>query len=103
MLRRSCKGCPGFRASRSATEILKQYIPVIDALIGTFGQSHPGHVYLGDVKGWEYFEANHETICFKETRDSLPYFIHPNEIGAPILGQYWGEAIYTALFLQPSD
>ena len=78
-------------------EILYQYIPVIDALVGTFGQSQPGRVLLGDIKGWDFFEKNHETICFRETRDSLPYYIHPNELGAPILGQYWAEAIYRAV------
>ena len=74
-------------------EILYQYIPVIDALVGTFGQSHPDRVHLGDIKGWDFFEANHETVCFKETRDGLPYYIHPNVTGATILGQYWAEAI----------
>ena len=78
-------------------EILYQYIPVIDALVGTFGQSHPGRVHLGDIKGWDCFEKNHESICFKETRDSLPYYLHPNVTGATRLGQYWADAIYRAV------
>lgn len=78
-------------------EVLEYYIPVIDAVVGTFGKSHPGRVHLGNVKGWEYFKANHETVCFREQRDNLPYYVHPNEIGAAILGQYWGEAIRMAV------
>ncbi len=78
----------------SHPEVLCQYIPVINALVETFGQSHPGRIHLGDVKGWDFFEANHEKICFKETRDGLPYYIHPNAEGAAHLGQYWAQAIY---------
>ena len=74
-------------------EILYQYIPVIHALVGTFGQSLPDRVHLGDIKGWDCFEKNHEALCFKETRDSLPYYIHPNVTGATILGQFWAEVI----------
>jgi len=78
-------------------DILFQYIPVIDALVGTFGQSLPGRVHLGDIKGWDIVEEDHEAICFKETRDSLPYYIHPNVTGATILGKCWAEAIYRAV------
>ena len=74
-------------------ELLQQYLPVIDALVGTFERERPGRVHLGDIQGWDYFEKNHPSICFKETRDNVPYYIHPNAIGAAILGQYWAEAI----------
>jgi len=87
----------------SHPDVLYQYIPVIDALVGTLGQSHLGRIHLGDVKGWDFFEANHEKICFKETRDGLPYYIHPNEAGAAILGQYWAEAIFQTVMGHVAD
>ena len=84
------------KVSSTHPEILQQYIPVIDALVGTFGQNHPGRVHLGDIKGWDCFEKNHLSICFQETREDLPYYIHPNVVGATILGQYWADALYRA-------
>ena len=35
----------------SHPDVLYQYIPVIDALVGTFGQRHPDRVHFGDIKG----------------------------------------------------
>lgn len=81
------------RTPSTHPEILQQYLPVIDALVGTFEREHPGRVHLGDVKGWDYFEKNHPSLCFRETRDNSPYYVHPNAIGAAVLGQYWAEAI----------
>ena len=85
------------KVSSTHPEVLQQFIPVIDALVGAYGQTHPGQVHLGDIKGWDYFERNHQSICFQEARDNVPYYIHPNVVGATSLGQYWADAIYRAL------
>ncbi|MDX9868952.1 MAG: SGNH/GDSL hydrolase family protein [Kiritimatiellia bacterium] len=84
-------------------EVLATYLPVIDALVGTLRRERFVPVQVGDVSGWAYFEKNHESVCFRETRDHLPYYIHPNGQGAIALGQYWGEALYRGLVPQPPD
>jgi len=91
------------KVQSSRPEVLENYIPVIDALVGTLRQKLSAQVQVGDVYGWAYFEKNHESACFKESRDHLPYYIHPNQQGAKTLGLYWGEALYKRLIRQSPD
>ncbi len=73
------------------------YLPEIDSVVKEMAKSYPGRVHLGDVKGWDCFQKNHQSLCFKESRENVPYYVHPNERGAKVFGQFWGEAIYNAI------
>lgn len=53
-----------------------------------------GHVHIGDTLAYGYFRENNATDTFLEKgRNGESFHLHPNEKGAKVLGQYWGEAI----------
>lgn len=86
------------KAPGTYPENLALYKPIIDSLVEKAAGTHPGRVFLGDVKAWSFFDRHRETHWFCEARGSVPYYVHPNERGAAAIGQLWGEAIARAVF-----
>jgi lysophospholipase L1-like esterase len=76
---------------------LQTYFPEIDALIASYGSTHPGQVKLGDTQGFNYFKTHYLTDFQHETGQQGTFFLHPNEKGAATLGIFWGEAIRKAV------
>jgi len=86
------------KAPGTYPENLALYKPIIDSLVEEAAGTHPGRVFLGDVKAGAFFDANRETHWFREKRGNVPYYVHPNERGAAVIGQLWGEAIARAVY-----
>lgn len=76
---------------------LKSYFPELKALVEAYSQIRPGHVYIGDLKGFAYFNDNYLTDLFPENGQAGTFYLHPNKKGAVVLGNLWGEAIYKGL------
>ncbi|WP_114408152.1 GDSL-type esterase/lipase family protein [Larkinella punicea] len=76
---------------------LQTYFPEIDALIASYGATHPGQVKLGDTQGFNYFKTHYLTDFQHENGQQGTFFLHPNEKGAATLGLFWGEAIRKAV------
>ena len=85
------------KAPGTYPENLARYKGEIDSLVAEMGKPYPGRVFLGDVKAWAFFEENRATHWIRETRSGAPYYIHPNEQGAQVIGRLWGEAIARAI------
>lgn len=54
-------------------------------------------VYIGDLKGFDYFRDFHEKYYFAENGNAGVFYLHPNEKGARKLGKRWARAIADAL------
>ncbi|WP_421827033.1 GDSL-type esterase/lipase family protein [Larkinella sp.] len=76
---------------------LQTYFPEIDALIASYGATHPGQVKLGDTQGFNYFKTHYLTDFQHENGQQGTFFLHPNAKGAATLGVFWGEAIRKAV------
>ncbi len=72
---------------------LQTYIPQIDRLVADYTVSHPKQVFIGDKKGFAYFEKHHLTDFQPEQGHQGTFYLHPNKAGAIALGTFWGEAI----------
>jgi len=79
---------------------LQNYFPELQALVLRYSQIKPGHVFLGDLKGFAYFRNNYMTDLIPESGNAGTFYLHPNKKGANVLGRLWGEAIYESLFKQ---
>ena len=77
----------------SAANRLKSYFPALEALVTEYQASKPGHVFLGDVEGYDYFAAHHKTELKEENGKSGIFYLHPNEAGAQSLAKFWAAAI----------
>lgn len=76
---------------------LESYYPQLQALIAAYGDSHPGHVYWGDTEAFDYFREHAETLFIPENGNAGIFYLHPNEEGAAVLGEFWAKAIYRIL------
>lgn len=76
---------------------LASYLPELELLVDGYAQRNPGHVWMGDKDGWEYFKANHLTDVVPEAGNAGTFYLHPNEKGAAKLGELWGKAILNVL------
>ncbi|OKS85086.1 GDSL-type esterase/lipase family protein [Mucilaginibacter polytrichastri] len=74
-------------------ERLNSYFPEIKLLVKEYKSSNPGHVFLGDNDGYNYFKKNYLTDLGAENGRSGIFYLHPNEKGAAALGVLWGKAI----------
>lgn len=83
----------GARYLASGLARLQSYFPQIDRLVKSYAQTHPGQAFLGDKKGFDYFEKNHLTDLKAEQGKQGTFYLHPNEKGAKALGEFWGKAI----------
>lgn len=77
---------------------LQSYFPGLQSLVKSYSQSNPGHVFMGDLKGFDYFSKNYLTDLIPESGNAGTFYLHPNKKGARVLGNLWGEAIYQSIF-----
>jgi lysophospholipase L1-like esterase len=78
-------------------ERLQTYFPVLDSLVVEYSHINPGHLFLGDLKGFAYFRNNYLTDLIPESGNVGTFYLHPNKKGAAVLGKLWGEAIYESI------
>lgn len=76
---------------------LQTYVPEIKALVKEYKASRPGHVFLGDEAAYTAFEKNATTYLQPENGRQGVFYLHPNEKGAAVLGEYWAKAIRKVL------
>lgn len=76
---------------------LQSYAPVFGSLVANYQNSHPGHVFMGDIKAYDYFKTNYLTDFQAEAGHQGTFYLHPNQKGAKALGRFWATAIYTVL------
>lgn len=60
-------------------------------------------VYMGDLKGYDYFRDRHERYYFAENGYAGVFYLHPNEKGARKLGKFWARAIVDAMHAAGRD
>jgi lysophospholipase L1-like esterase len=77
----------------AAADRLKSYFGVMDRLVAEYAASHPGHVFLGDTQGYNYFSIHFQTELNGETGVNGTFYVHPNQAGAESLGKFWAAAI----------
>jgi lysophospholipase L1-like esterase len=76
---------------------LQSYFPELKLLVEKFSHTNPGHVFIGDLKGFDYFRNNYLTDLNPESGNAGTFYLHPNKKGSEVLGKFWGEAIYSSL------
>lgn len=76
---------------------LQRYFPELESLVTHYSKSNPGHVIMGDRKGFSYFKKNYFTDLDPESGNQGIFYLHPNKKGAEVLGNFWGKAIYHRL------
>lgn len=73
---------------------LQSYFPELQSLVKQYTQTNPGHLYMGDTKGFRYFSKNYLTDLIPEQGNLGTFYLHPNKKGAVVLGNFWGDGIY---------
>jgi lysophospholipase L1-like esterase len=76
---------------------LQTYIPAMDDLVETYKTTNPKQVFIGDTKGFKYFEKNYLTDFQPENGHQGTFYLHPNPKGAVVLGEFWSKAIAKVL------
>jgi lysophospholipase L1-like esterase len=76
---------------------LQSYFPELRLLVEKYSHTNPGHVFIGDLKGFDYFRNNYLTDLNPESGNAGTFYLHPNKKGSEVLGKFWGEAIYSSL------
>ncbi len=76
---------------------LQSYFPVINALIESYGHTHPQQVFPGDKSAFDFFKKNYKDYMLPEKGQQGIFYLHPNDKGAGILGNFWGAAIYKVI------
>lgn len=82
---------------KEGLERLESYFPQIDSLVAYYKTGYPGQVFLGDTEAFGYFKENYQTEFIPEDGNAGIFYLHPNELGAAHLGEYWGKAIYKVI------
>lgn len=77
---------------------LQSYFPELKSLAAQYSRSNPGHVFMGDLKGFNYFRKNYLTDLVPESGNAGTFYLHPNKKGSEVLGRLWGEGIYKSVF-----
>ena len=77
---------------------LQTYGPQLQKLVKVYQKTNPNSVYMGDTKAFKFFKKHHKEYLAPEEGKFGAFYLHPNKEGAYILGDYWGKAIYKALF-----
>lgn len=81
----------------SAANRLKSYFTALESLVKEYQASKPGHVFLGDVDGYDYFAGHYKTELREENGKNGIFYLHPNDAGAQSLAKFWAAAIAKAL------
>ena len=76
---------------------LQSYFPQIDKLVTEYNNASPGHVFASDKKAFDYFREHYRTDLIPELGHEGIFYLHPNNKGAAVLAQFWGEAIYKSI------
>ena len=76
----------------------KKSLKLIDTYYHQFPQvvakSKAGHVHIGDADAYAYFEQHWKTdIVEEKDARGKSYWLHPNELGAGRLAEFWGKAL----------
>lgn len=77
---------------------LQSYFPQLQKLVKAYKKTHPGRVFMGDKQAFKFFKKNHLKYLSAEAGKFGDFYLHPNKEGAYILGDFWGKAIFKALF-----
>lgn len=72
---------------------LVSYVPWLNRLVDGYSAENPGHVFLGDTRGFDIFKANCQSYFTPEDGNAGVFYLHPNKDGAEVLGRLWGEAL----------
>lgn len=86
---------------KEGLERLNSYFPMLKKLEENYAITHPAHVFLGDTTAFDYFKDNKE-LYFAENGNAGTFYLHPNEKGTKILGEFWGKAISRVLKSKPA-
>lgn len=72
---------------------LQEYTPEIKNLIEYYKKKNPNRVFEGDKDGFSFFKHNYQTCLHPEQGHQGTFYLHPNEKGASLLGEFWAKAI----------
>jgi lysophospholipase L1-like esterase len=87
----------GSKYLQEGLDRLQSYFPEIKETIKSFAKTNPGQVFAGDTKAFKFFKQNAEIYFQHEQGKQGVFYLHPNQQGAVILGDFWAKAIYKAL------
>ena len=76
---------------------LQSYFPQIDHLVSNYAAKNKGHVFLGDCDAFDYFKTHYQASLQAEQGNKGIFYLHPNENGAKVLGEFWAKAIARAI------
>lgn len=79
-------------------ERLQSYFPELKALVNEYSRTHPGRVFMGDIRAFDYFRDNHLTDFIHESGNAGTFYLHPNKKGTDALGKFWCDGIYEVFF-----
>ncbi len=82
---------------KSGLERMQSYVPMLEKLVGHYGETFPGQVFMGDRQAFDFFKTNHLTHLIPENGNAGTFYLHPNKEGASALAKYWAEAILKIL------
>lgn len=88
--------------TKNGSVAVKKSLKTLNAYYQSFPQilqrCKTGHVHLGDADAYGYFEKHWRSDIFEE-KDARgkSFWLHPNEKGAAVLGELWGEALLPVL------
>ncbi len=88
----------GSLQSKESPKMLAKYFRELKAIVARYAGRYPERVYMGDRDAYNFFKKNYRSLLIHEKgyRD-CDFWLHPNEEGSRILGEYWGRAIVKAL------
>ncbi|MBO9619917.1 MAG: hypothetical protein J7539_12885 [Niabella sp.] len=66
---------------------LQTYTPQLELLI----KEHPGFVFKGDRKGFDFFRRDPKKYFTPEKGPVGIFYLHPNAQGAKLLGSFWAD------------
>ncbi len=76
---------------------LQSYFPQIDHLVAHYAVKNKNHVFSGDSDAFDYFRAHSLASLQAERGNKGIFYLHPNENGAKVLGEFWAKAIARAI------
>lgn len=82
---------------------LQTYFPEIDQLVSNYAVTLPGHVFAGDKLAFNNFSNNYLTELTPESGVEGTFYLHPNALGATVLGGFWANAIVAPLNVAAND